>query len=165
MLSMFLGNLKIEFFLLLVKMKGQVLETIIGAFVLIIAGWFVFSVVSKSEDIFPTQNETTYHASFSNISGIKIGSHIRLAGINIGKVVAVSLDADKYMAEMVLAIDNKVKIPEDSEIIITSEGLLGSNFVSITPGGSEDFLEPNDQFIYTQGALDLNNLIQKFSGN
>ena len=69
------------------------------------------------------------------------------------------------MADMVLAIDNKVKIPEDSEIIITSEGLLGSNFVSITPGGSEDFLEPNDQFIYTQGALNLNNLIQKFSGN
>ena len=70
-------------------MKGQVLETIIGAFVLVIAGWFVYSVVSKSEDIFPAQNETTYHASFSNISGIKIGSHIRLAGVNIGKVVAV----------------------------------------------------------------------------
>ena len=146
-------------------MKGQVLETVIGVFVLVIAGWFVFSIVSQSEDIFPTKNEITYHASFSNISGIKAGSHIRLAGVNVGRVVSVSLDTEKYVANMVLAIDREVKIPEDSEIIITSESLLGSNFVSVTPGGSEYFLEPNDQFIYTQGAINLNNLIQKFSGN
>ncbi len=146
-------------------MKGQVLETIIGTFVLIMAGWFIFHVVTKSEDIFPKENETTYHASFFDISGINIGSQIRLAGVNIGRVVGISLDTEEYSADIVIAIDNDIRIPEDSEIIITSEGLLGGNFISITPGGSEEFLRPNDKFIYTQGALNLNNLLQKFAGS
>ena len=146
-------------------MKGQVLETIIGSFVMIIAGLVVFSVMTSSEDIFPHEYETTYHASFFDISGIKVGSQIRLAGVNVGRVVEVYLDKETYSAEIVLAIDEKIKIPEDSEVIITSEGLLGSNFVSITPGGSEDFLSPDGKFIYSQGALNLNSLLQKLSGS
>ena len=146
-------------------MKGQVLETIIGSFVMIIAGLVVFSVMTSSEDIFPKEYETTYQASFFDISGIKVGSEIRLAGVNVGRVVEVYLDKETYSAEIVLAIDEKIKIPEDSEVIITSEGLLGSNFVSITPGGSEDFLSPDGKFIYSQGALNLNSLLQKLSGS
>ena len=146
-------------------MKGQVLETIIGSFVMIIAGLVVFSVMTSSEDIFPKEYETTYQASFFDISGIKVGSEIRLAGVNVGRVVEVYLDKETYSAEIVLAIDEKIKIPEDSEVIITSEGLLGSNFVSITPGGSEDFLSPDGKFIYSQGALNLNSLLQKWSGS
>ena len=146
-------------------MKGQLLETIIGSFVMIIAGLVVFSVMTSSEDIFPQEYETTYHASFFDISGIKVGSQIRLAGVNVGRVVEVYLDKETYSAEIVLAIDEKIKIPEDSEVIITSEGLLGSNFVSITPGGSEDFLSPDGKFIYSQGALNLNSLLQKLSGS
>ena len=146
-------------------MKGQVLEAIIGTFVMIVAGLVIFSVMTSSEDIFPQEYETTYHASFFDISGIKVGSQIRLAGVNVGRVVKVYLDKETYSAEIVLAIDGKIKIPEDSEVIITSEGLFGSNFVSITPGGSEDFLGPGGKFIYSQGALNLNSLLQKLSGS
>ena len=146
-------------------MKGQILESIIGAFVLLIAVWFVFSVLTKTENILPRQNENTYHASFFDVSGIRIGTEVKLAGVSVGKVVGVSLDKQTYSAKVSIVIDSEIKIPEDSEIIIASESLLGGNFVSITPGGSEVFLEPNDKFIFTQGSINLNNLLQKFSGN
>ena len=144
--------------------KGQIFETIIGAFILIIAGWFIFSVVSKSENIFPNEDEVKYTASFFDASGIRVGSEIKLAGVNIGRVIDVSLNADTYSAEVILAINSNIRVPDDSEAIITSEGLLGSNFVSITPGGSNQFLQPNEKFVYTQGAINLNNLLQKFTG-
>ena len=146
-------------------MKGQILETIIGAFVILLAGWFVFSVITKTENIFPRESENTYFASFHDVSGVKVGTQIKLAGVNIGKVVGVSLDTNEYVAEVTLAIDNNIKIPDDSEIIIASESLLGGNFVSITPGGSEVYLEPNEKFVYSQSSINLNSLIQKFTGN
>tara|TARA_B100001996_G_C18479608_1_gene523236 strand:+ start:177 stop:617 length:441 start_codon:yes stop_codon:yes gene_type:complete len=146
-------------------MKDQILETIIGVFVLIIAAWFVFSVVTKSEDIFPYENEETYRASFHDISGIRVGSEIRVAGVTVGRVISISLNNDTFSADLVLALDSEIKLPDDSEAVITSEGLLGSNFISITPGGSEIYLKPNDEFIYTQGSINLNNLLQKFSGS
>ena len=146
-------------------MRVQILESIIGGFVLLVAAWFVFSVVTTTENIFPRQNENTYHASFFDVSGIRIGTEVKLAGVSVGKVVDVSLDAQTYSAKVSLVIDSEIKIPDDSEIIIASESLLGGNFVSITPGGSEVFLEPNDKFIFTQGSINLNNLLQKFTGN
>ena len=146
-------------------MRVQILESIIGGFVLLVAAWFVFTVVTTTENIFPRQNENTYHASFFDVSGIRIGTEVKLAGVSVGKVVDVSLDAQTYSAKVSLVIDSEIKIPDDSEIIIASESLLGGNFVSITPGGSEVFLEPNDKFIFTQGSINLNNLLQKFTGN
>ena len=146
-------------------MRVQILESIIGGFVLLVAAWFVFSVVTTTENIFPRQNENTYHASFFDVSGIRIGTEVKLAGVSVGKVVDVSLDTQTYSAKVSLVIDSEIKIPDDSEIIIASESLLGGNFVSITPGGSEVFLEPNDKFIFTQGSINLNNLLQKFTAN
>ena len=146
-------------------MKGQILESIIGAFVLLLAAWFVFSILSKTENILPRQNENTYHASFFDVSGIKIGSEVKLAGVSVGKVISVSLDTQTYSAKVSLVIDSEIKIPDDSEIIIASESLLGGKFVSITPGGSDVFLEPNDKFTFTQSSINLNNLLQKFTGN
>ena len=75
-------------------MKGQILETIIGAFVILLAGWFVFSVITKTENIFPRESENIYFASFYDVSGVKVGTKIKLAGVNIGKVVGVSLDTN-----------------------------------------------------------------------
>ena len=79
-------------------------------------------------------------------------------------VLELKLDEINYTAEMVLGINRKIKIPNDSEIIITSEGLLGSNYVSISPGGSDIFLKANENFSFTQSSLSINNLIQKFFG-
>jgi len=145
-------------------MKSDIFEFIVGLGVIIIAGWFILSVVSKSEKLTNVGGTTKYIASFNDVSGISVGSNIKLAGVTVGKVLELKLDEINYTAEMVLGINKKIKIPNDSEIIITSEGLLGSNYVSISPGGSDIFLQANENFSFTQSSLSLNNLIQKFFG-
>ena len=145
-------------------MKSDIFEFIVGLGVIIIAGWFILSVVSKSEKLTNVGETTKYMASFNDVSGISVGSNIKLAGVTVGKVLELKLDEINYTAEMVLGINRKIKIPNDSEIIITSEGLLGGNYVSISPGGSDIFLSENENFSFTQSSLSLNNLIQKFFG-
>ena len=143
-------------------MKSDIFEFIVGLGVIIIAGWFILSVVSKSDKLSNISETTHYIASFNDVSGISVGSNIKLAGVTVGKVLELKLDEINYTAEMVLGINRKIKIPNDSEIIITSEGLLGGNYVSISPGGSDIFLKANEKFSFTQSSLSLNNLIQKF---
>ena len=145
-------------------MKSDIFEFVVGLGVIIIAGWFILSVVSKSEKLTNVGETTKYIASFNDVSGISLGSDIKLAGVTVGKVLELKLDEINYTAEMVLGINKKIKIPNDSEIIITSEGLLGGNYVSISPGGSDIFLKANENFSFTQSSLSLNNLIQKFFG-
>ena len=145
-------------------MKSDIFEFIVGLGVIIIAGWFILSVVSKSGKLSNISETTNYIASFNDVSGISVGSNIKLAGVTVGKVLELKLDEINYTAEMVLGINRKIKIPNDSEIIITSEGLLGGNYVSISPGGSDIFLKANEKFSFTQSSLSLNNLIQKFFG-
>ena len=145
-------------------MKSDIFEFIVGLGVIIIASWFILSVVSKSEKLSNVGETTKYLASFNDVSGISVGSNIKLAGVTVGKVLELKLDEINYTAEMVLGINRKIKIPNDSEIIITSEGLLGGNYVSISPGGSDIFLKANEKFSFTQSSLSLNNLIQKFFG-
>ena len=145
-------------------MKSDIFELVVGLGVIIIAGWFILSVVSKSEKLTNVGETTKYIASFNDVSGISVGSDIKLAGVTVGKVLELKLDEINYTAEMVLGINKKIKIPNDSEIIITSEGLLGGNYVSISPGGSDIFLKANENFSFTQSSLSLNNLIQKFFG-
>jgi phospholipid/cholesterol/gamma-HCH transport system substrate-binding protein len=145
-------------------MKSDIFEFIVGLGVIIIAGWFILFVVSKSDKLSNISETTNYIASFNDVSGISVGSNIKLAGVTVGKVLELKLDEINYTAEMVLGINRKIKIPNDSEIIITSEGLLGGNYVSISPGGSDIFLKANEKFSFTQSSLSLNNLIQKFFG-
>ncbi len=145
-------------------MKSDIFEFIVGLGVIIIAGWFILSVVSKSDKLSNISETTNYIASFNDVSGISVGRNIKLAGVTVGKVLELKLDEINYTAEMVLGINRKIKIPNDSEIIITSEGLLGGNYVSISPGGSDIFLKANEKFSFTQSSLSLNNLIQKFFG-
>ena len=146
------------------KMKSDIFEFIVGLGVILIAGWFILAVVSKSEKLTNVGETTKYIASFNDVSGISVGSDIKLAGVTVGKVLSLKLNEVNYTAEIILGIDRKIKIPNDSEVIITSEGLLGGNYVSISPGGSDIFLEANEKFSFTQSSLSLNNLIQKFFG-
>ena len=145
-------------------MKSHIFEFVVGLGVIIVAGWFMALVISKSDKLYNFNKTTRYIASFNNVSGISVGSNIKLAGVTVGKVLELKLDDINYTAELVLGIDKKIKIPNDSEIIITSEGLLGGNYVSISPGGSDVFLNPNENFLFTQSSLSLNSLLQKFFG-
>ena len=100
-------------------------------------------------------------AKFNRADGVNIGTDVRLSGIKIGTVASMNLDPQTYSAVVTLALDNSVKLPDDSSARITSEGLLGNQYISIEPGGSMDYIKPGGEIENTQGSVDLMGLLGK----
>ena len=138
-------------------MRSNTFETFIGAIVIILAVSFLFYSFSITDN----NSEGTYQikATFNRIDGIQIGSDVRLSGIKIGSVAKSSLNQTTYEADLVLVIDDSIYMPDDSSAKITMDGLLGSNYISIEPGGSDIYLTENDYLLYTQGSIDLIGLV------
>ena len=82
-----------------------------------------------------------------------------MSGIKIGTVSALSLDPKTYLAVAHLSITNTVKLPDNSSIKITSSGILGNSYLSVTPGGSDKMIAPGGRIPNTQGSVDLMGLI------
>ncbi|MGR3503365.1 outer membrane lipid asymmetry maintenance protein MlaD [Pseudaestuariivita sp.] len=101
-------------------------------------------------------------ASFRSLEGIRVGTDIRLAGVKVGSVTGIALNQETYRADMVLAIREGVLIPDDSSVLISSEGLLGGSFVEIEPGGSPFNYDPGSEILDTQGAVSLISLLLRF---
>ncbi len=103
-------------------------------------------------------------ASFRGVDGITVGSDVRLAGLKVGTITALSLNPQTFFADATIMLRNDIVLPDDSAILISSEGLLGGNFVEIQPGGSPDNLGPGDEIEDTQGSVSLVSLLMKFVG-
>ena len=138
-------------------MKSNIFEAIVGALVIFLSVVFLFFGFSTMK----LQNSDNYNISalFNRIDGIKIGSDIRMSGIKIGTVASQELDNSSFEAKVLMSIDSKILIPEDSSAKITSDGLLGGNYISIEPGGSDIYLLNNEEIFFTQGSVDLIGLV------
>ncbi|HEX9857693.1 MAG TPA: MlaD family protein, partial [Paracoccaceae bacterium] len=97
--------------------------------------------------------------------GITVGSDVKLAGVKVGTITSLDLNPTTYFADARIAMRDGILLPEDSAILISSEGLLGGNYVEVIPGGSLDNLEPGDEIEDTQGAVSLVSLLMKFVGD
>ena len=104
-------------------------------------------------------------ASFRSIEGVSLGSDVKLAGVKVGTLTQVTLNSQTYMADAVLSLQKSVALPSDSAVLISSEGLLGGNYIELQPGGMPDFLGPGDEIEDTQGAVSLVSLLMKFVGS
>ncbi|GHF49166.1 outer membrane lipid asymmetry maintenance protein MlaD [Seohaeicola zhoushanensis] len=101
-------------------------------------------------------------ASFRSLEGVTVGTDVRLAGVKIGTVTNVALNPETYRADTRFSIANGIEIPDDSAAVISSEGLLGGNFLEIMPGGSLTYLAAGEVIENTQGAVSLIQLLVKF---
>lgn len=102
-------------------------------------------------------------ASFGNIGGLKAGAPVALAGVSIGRVTAIDLDPKSLDAVVTMRIGQRYnEIPVDSSASILTRGLLGDQYVGITPGGSLKSLKGGDKIQFTQSAIVLENLISQF---
>jgi phospholipid/cholesterol/gamma-HCH transport system substrate-binding protein len=102
-------------------------------------------------------------AKFDNIGGLKQGAPVSMGGVTIGRVVGIDFDSTDYKAVASMRIDTRfAKIPNDSDAAINTAGLLGGQYVGITPGGSETYFKDGDRIEFTQSAVVLENLISKF---
>jgi phospholipid/cholesterol/gamma-HCH transport system substrate-binding protein len=105
-------------------------------------------------------------AEFDNIGNLKVGAPVRMAGVRIGDVTAIGFDTQSYRADVHLRIYPQFsQIPEDSYASIETEGLLGSQYVGISPGGLSTYLKNDSQILQTQSAIVLESLINKFFAN
>jgi len=103
-------------------------------------------------------------ASFRSVEGIEIGSDVRLAGVKVGSVTSLALNPATFFADATVALRKDILLPEDSAILVSSEGLLGGSFIELQPGGSPINLEPGAEIEDTQGAISVVSLMMKFAG-
>jgi len=141
-------------------MNDRSVEAAIGALVIVIAAaFFAFAYVTSGKG--SVRGGYVLSAEFDNVAGVSTGTDVRLAGIKIGTVIGQSLDSQNYQARIAMVIDPSVKLTDDSTARVTSEGLLGSTFIALEPGGSETMLADGGQITNTQGAVDIWTLISQ----
>jgi len=99
-------------------------------------------------------------AVFSNSGGLKTGSSVVIAGVDVGRVKEVALD--DYQARVVLNLPLDVKIQEDAIASIKTKGLIGEKYVEITPGGADELIQPGGRIRDTQSAVDFEELISNY---
>ena len=139
----------------------NIAEALVGAIVLGIAIIFA-AFLWKFSDVGFGANQYIVNAKFRSAEGITVGTDVRLAGVKIGSVSNLSLDPKTFNAIARLSLNPEYQMPEDSSAIISSEGLLGGNFVEILPGGSYEIMEDGSEFGETQGAVSFISLLMKF---
>ncbi len=142
-------------------MPNNVTETILGAVVLVAAAGFVVYAGKVTGNEVGT-GTYSLSAEFRSVQGVSVGTDVRMAGIKVGSVAGLELDFDSYFAVADLNIRSELLVPEDSDVKIASEGLLGGSFVEITPGASEFMLDDGDEILNTQSSVDLINLLMRF---
>lgn len=136
-------------------------ELAVGACVLVLAGGFLAYALSA---VGGTSARGGYDltASFRSVEGVNVGTDIRLAGVKIGTVGAITLDPESFQARTVLSLDAAVPLPDDSAVVVATEGLLGGTFLEVLPGGSPFNYEPGAEVADTQGTVNIISLLSKF---
>lgn len=144
-------------------MSENVTEVAVGGAVLAVAiGFLAFTLNSTGNVASSAGYPLT--ANFRSAEGISVGTDIRMAGVKIGTVTDLELNPTTFRAQATMAINEEIELPDDSAVIISSEGLLGGNFVEVLPGGSPFNYENGDEVLDTQGAVSLISLLSKFVG-
>jgi phospholipid/cholesterol/gamma-HCH transport system substrate-binding protein len=141
-------------------MEKAKLELIVGVFVLvgILCLGYLSIKLGKLELIGGNVYEVV--AQFNSASGLKPGSAIEIAGVEVGRVRAIILKEDR--AAVTLAVDDSVKLYTDTIASIKTRGIIGEKFLALSPGGGGDPLKPGDTIRDTESGLDLEELVSQY---
>jgi phospholipid/cholesterol/gamma-HCH transport system substrate-binding protein len=138
-------------------MNRNVLETVMGAVVLVVA--LIFLAFAYSSAGIRTVSGYTVTAKFDHIDGIKIGSDVRISGIKVGTVTAATLDPKTFQADVRMTIDGAYPLPVDTVAVIASPSLLGDNVMMLTPGNDDKTILPGGAIAQTQSPTSLQSLM------
>jgi phospholipid/cholesterol/gamma-HCH transport system substrate-binding protein len=138
-------------------MTRNLLETLLGAVVLIVAVGFLAFAYRTSQ----VQENGGYEliARFDKVDGLERGSDVRISGIKVGTVLDQALDPETYRAEVRFSLREDVRLPADTSAAVVSNGLLGGKYLALVPGGDIEMLEAGDEVTLTQSAVNLEDLI------
>lgn len=143
-------------------MKKFSLEAAVGLFM--IAGFLCFAWLSvKLGDVDLFGGETyQVSARFGSISGLKKGAMVEIAGVKVGKVDEIRLDAESYEAVVLLAINKDVVLQEDSIASIRTAGIIGDRYIDVSPGGADELIGEGGRIYETESAINLEQLVSKY---
>ena len=144
-------------------MGRNLVETLMGAVVLAVAAYFMVFAYTTT-NVRSVRGYEVF-AKFERVDGVATGTDVKVSGIKVGTLVEQKLDAESFLAVLKLSIDNSIKLPDDTVAQISSEGLLGANFVSLVPGGSDKMIPPGGEIKYTQAPVNLVQMLGKFIFN
>ena len=138
-------------------MTRNLLETLLGAVVLIVAIGFLAFAYNTSQ----VQQDGGYEliARFDKVDGLERGSDVRISGIKVGTVLDQTLDPETYRAEVRFSLREDIQLPADTSAAVVSNGLLGGKYLALVPGGDIEMLEPGGEVTLTQSAVNLEDLI------
>ncbi len=140
-------------------MKRNMIETVLGAVVLVVAMVFVWFAYSNAS--LRTTSGYEVIARFDRIGDLKEGADVKLSGIKVGSVLRQELDPKTYQAVLTMIIKPEVKLPTDTTAEIAADGLMGGSHVLLSPGAESKTIEPGGEITSTQGAVNLIDLIGK----
>lgn len=144
-------------------MNSRKVEIAVGLFVLLgLAAVAYLSIsIGGGRLVKPDTYELT--ARFTNASGVKVGSSVRIAGVSIGDVSRVELKPDDMVALVTFRIPTSVKLDDETVASVKSSGLIGEKFISLKPGGSDIMLKPGAMIVDTESSVDLEDVIARFA--
>jgi len=143
-------------------MKKINFDAIVGLFVLVGFLAFVYMSLQLGEfSVFAMEKTYSVRANFGNVSGLKRGALIEMAGVNVGKVSNISL-GENDQAQVQLQINNGVKLTDDAIASIKTQGIIGDKYIKISQGGSEELLVDGGVISETESAVDLEELVSKY---
>lgn len=148
-------------------MRNHWIEVSVGIFIVAALCGLLF-LAFKVSGLTELSNGHYYviKADFDNIGGLKVRAPVSVSGVKVGRVVAIQLNPQTYRASVTLQINNHYKdLPVDTSASILTQGLLGSNYISLSPGYEQQFLKPNQHIETTHSALILENLIGQLMFN
>ncbi len=136
------------------------IETAVGVFIIIGLACLGYLAVKLGDVNLFGSRQYVIKARFTNISGLKEGSSVEIAGVQIGKVTKISLD--NYQASVEIQIDPNIQIQEDAIASIRTQGIIGDKYIKISPGGAEEFIPPNGTLTETESTVDIEELVSKY---
>lgn len=147
--------------------RVRMIEILVGAFM---AAGFValFFLAMKVSNLSAAGDGDGYRliARFENVGSLKVRAPVTMAGVRVGRVEDIRFDASTYEAVVTLRIEPSFDtIPDDTFANIYTAGLLGEQYVGLSPGGSDVYLTSGDTFMHTQSALVLEQMIGQFLFN
>ncbi|PHQ97186.1 MAG: outer membrane lipid asymmetry maintenance protein MlaD [Marinosulfonomonas sp.] len=143
-------------------MSENTTEVIVGGAVLAAALGFLFYAGQVTGFATGGSSDNQYSASFRSIQGVSVGTDVRMAGVKVGTVTELVLNPDTFRADAMITVANDVILPDDTAVVVSSEGLLGGNFIELLPGGSITNIEPGAEIEDTQSSVGLVELLLKF---
>ena len=143
-------------------MAENTTETLVGGVVLAAAAGFLIYASQFGEFRGAGANQYQLTASFRSVEGVGVGTDVRLGGVKVGTVTGLVLNPETFRADTTFAIDGRLELPDDTAVIVSSEGLLGGSFIELLPGGSPFNLEPGAEIIDTQSSVSLVTLLLRF---